>query len=111
MSVVVVALVALIIAYLFAGFAKMARCNSDPRQQKLIQLFLAAGRSGEIADQIQITNFLCQQGDWSLKEDRQRVAHALAAVERISDRAVSEKARDIGISIGRTINDGLWRGA
>jgi uncharacterized protein (DUF2236 family) len=71
---------AVIVVYLFAGFRKMARWNNDPRQQELIQLFLAAGRSGDMADQIKITNFLCQQADWSVKENRQRVAHALAAV-------------------------------
>lgn len=102
---------AVIVVYLLFGFRKMARWNNDPRQQKLIQLFLAAGRSGDMVDEIKITNFLCQQGDWSLKEDRQQVAHALAAVERISDRALSERVRDIGISIGRAINDGLRRGA
>jgi hypothetical protein len=61
-----------IVVYLFSGFRKMARWNNDPRQQKLIQSFPAAGRSGDIVDQIKITNVLCQQRDWSLKEDRQR---------------------------------------
>jgi uncharacterized protein (DUF2236 family) len=103
------AIAAGLVIFWFAARGKMVRLNNDPRQQRLIQLFLAAGRTGDLADEIKITNFLCQQGDWSLKEDRQRVAHALGAVERISDRALSERARDIGISIGRAINDGLRR--
>jgi hypothetical protein len=45
-----------------------------------------------------------------LSEDRKRVAPALAAVEKISDRGVSEKAKDIGLSIGRAINAGQLRG-
>src|SRR6266516_3959339 len=97
MWLVVAAIAPGIIIYWVAGMSKMARCNNDPRSQKLIQLFLAAGRSGNLVDEIKITNFLCEQGDWSLSEDRKRVAHALSAVERISDRAVYEKARDIGL--------------
>jgi single-stranded DNA-specific DHH superfamily exonuclease len=110
MGIVVAMIVAGLLIYWLVGMRKMARWNNDPRSQKLIQLFLAAGRSGDLVDEIKITNFLAEQGDWSLSEDRRRVAHALTAVERISDRSVSERARDIGLSIGRTINAGQLRG-
>jgi len=89
---------------------KMLRWQNDPRQQQLIQLLLAAGRSGDIVDSINVTNFLCKQGDWSLGQDRKRVAHALMAVERITDRTSYERAKDIALSIGRAINDGQMRG-
>lgn len=110
MWIAVTAIAVGVVIFWFAAMRKTLRLNNDPRQQTLIQLFLAAGRTGDLADQIKITNFLCQQGDWSLKEDRLRVAHALGAVERISDRALSGRARDIGKSIRRAINDGLRRG-
>ena len=110
MWIVAVAVVAGIVMYWFAGMRKMVRWNNDPRSQTLIQLFLAAGRTGDLADETKITTFLSEQGDWSLKEDRQRVAHALAAVEKISDRTVSERATDIGLSIGRTINAAQKKG-
>jgi hypothetical protein len=93
-----------------AGMRKMVRWNNDPRQQKLIQLLLAAGRSGDIVDSINVTNFLCQQGDWSLDEDRRRVAHALSAVQLITDQTSYERVKDIALGIGRAINDGQMRG-
>ena len=80
LGIVVAVIVAGAIVYWYAGMRKMVRWNNDPRQQKLIQLLLAAGRSGDIVNSINVTNFLCQQGDWSLDEDRRRVAHALSAV-------------------------------
>src|SRR5438477_234994 len=111
MGVVVAAIVAGLLIYCFACMRKMVRWNNDPRSQKLIQLFLTAGRTADLVDEIKITNFLCEQDDWSLSEDRTRVAQALSAVQRISDRAVSEKAKDIGLSIGCAINAGQLRGA
>jgi hypothetical protein len=110
MWIVAVAVVAGIVMYWFAGMRKMVRWNNDPRSQTLIQLFPAAGRTGDLAGETKITTFLSEQGDWSLKEDRQRVAHALAAVEKISDRTVAERATDIGLSIGRTINAAQKKG-
>jgi hypothetical protein len=110
MGIVVAVIVAGVLIYWLAGMRKMARWNNDPRSQKLIQLFLAAGRSGDLVDEIKITNFLAEQSDRNPSEDRRRVAHALSAVEKISDRRVSERARDIGLSIGRTINAARKRG-
>ncbi len=109
---VAVAVIATIyIIYWLAGMRKMARLNKDARQQKLIQLLLGAGRSGDNVDSINVTNFLCKQSDWTLSEDRERLAHALAALERITDRTCYERARELAMDIGRSINDAQRRGA
>jgi hypothetical protein len=110
MWIVVAGIAAVVLIYWFAGMRKMARWNNDPRQQELIQLLLAAGRSGDITDSINVTNFLCRQSDWTLGEDRKRIAHALTIVERITDRVAYERAKDVALGIGRAINDGQMTG-
>jgi len=106
MWIVVATISAGLVVYWFAGMRKMARWNNDPRRQQLIHLLMVAGRSGDLVDSINVTNFLCKQGDWSLAEDRQRVAHALTVVEKMIESAAYERAKDIALGIGQAINRG-----
>ena len=106
MWIVVAGIAALVVIYWLVGMRKMARWNNDPRQQQLIQLLLSAGRTGDITDHIKVSNFLCTQRDWTLGEERKRLAHALMVVERITDRVSYERAKDTALDIGRAIKDG-----
>jgi hypothetical protein len=93
-----------LVVYWFWGQRMMACWNADPRQQQLIQLLIAAGMPTPPSDntaRIQVTNFLCRQADWSFIEDRKRLAHALTVVQRVSEPAVYEKARDVALSLSR----------
>jgi hypothetical protein len=87
----------LCIIYLWVGSRKISenlRLDNDPRQEQLARLLIAAGRGAPI---YKVTGFLSQQGDWSLDEDRKRVAHALTLAEKLVDRAVYKKACEVGL--------------
>jgi hypothetical protein len=66
--------------------------DNDPAQQEFIVLFLAGATGGSYSD---ATNFLCQQ-DWSAKETRNRIAHAVSAVSKVVPPDVYKRAKDFG---------------
>jgi hypothetical protein len=89
----------LCIIYLLVGSRKIReklRLDNDPRQEQLARLLVAAGLGAPI---YKITGFLSQQADWSLDEDRKRVAHALTLAEKLVDPAVYEKACEVGLIV------------
>jgi hypothetical protein len=104
MEIIVAAYAVVIVIHCFAGMWKMARWNNDPRQQQLVQSLIAAGRSGDIADSNNVTDFLSKQGDWRLGEHRRRLAHARTVVERMVEPPVYKRANDIALNIGQGIN-------
>jgi hypothetical protein len=87
----------LCIVYLLVGSRELSeklRLDNDPRQEQLARLLIAAGLGAPI---YKITSFLSNQADWSLDEDRKRVAHALTLAEKLVDPAVYEKACEVGL--------------
>jgi hypothetical protein len=89
----------LCIIYILVGSRKLSerlRLNNDPRQEQLARLLIATGLGAPI---YKITGFLSQHADWSLDEDRKRVAHALTLAEKFVDPAVYEKAREVGLVV------------
>lgn len=86
MEIIIGALVLAVVIYFIVGSRKMSRWNDDPKQQELVRLLVAEGTAN-------LTNFIIVQ-DWSPNETRQRLAHALTIVQRISAPAVYEKARN-----------------
>ena len=73
MEIVVAAYAVVIVIHCFAGMWKMARWNNDPRQQQLVQLLIAAARSGDISDWNNVLVFLSKQGG---KLESRRVSKA-----------------------------------
>ena len=99
MLILVGAIWLLCIVYLLVGSRKIIeklRMDNDPRQEQLARLLIATGLGAPI---YKITGFLSQQADWSLDEDRKRVAHALTLAEKLVDPAVYEKACGVGMIV------------
>ena len=111
MLVLVGALWLLCIIYLLVGSRKLSerlRLDNDPRQEQLARLLVATGLGAPI---YKITGFLSQQADWSLDEDRKRVAHALTIAEKLVDPAVYQKACEVGLIVieASRSRGQLWR--
>jgi hypothetical protein len=71
-------------------------------------LLIATGLGAPI---YKLTEFLSQQADWSLAEDRERVAHALILAEKLADPVVYEKACEVGLIVieASRSRGQLWR--
>lgn len=89
MEIIVAALVLGAVIYFVVTTRKIKRWNNDEKQQQLVQFLVAAGRG----DTSPVTNFIIRQ-DWSARETRSRLAHALTVVPTVTDRATYEKAKD-----------------
>jgi hypothetical protein len=74
------------------GFGKKAQFDNDPAQQEFIVLVLAGATGKGFSD---ATNFLARQ-DWRAKEARQRIAHAVSAVQEVVPPDVYKRAKDFG---------------
>jgi hypothetical protein len=75
------------------GFGKKrAQYDNDPAQQEFTLLILAGATGTSFSD---ATNFLARQ-DWSAKEARYRIAHAVSAVQEVVPPDVYKRAKDFG---------------
>ena len=79
--------------YLFNRHTRMiAEWNADPKQHELAELFIAHGDGKVSAD---LTNFIIAQ-DWTPRETRNRIAHALGFVKMMAEPAVYKRAYEFG---------------
>lgn len=89
---------------------KRADLNNDAKQRKLVELFIAHGRGTSISPvefvtthdgrtyPMDVTNFIIVQ-DWTPRETRNRIAHALSVVKMTVEPPVYEKAKSYGRSL------------
>jgi hypothetical protein len=78
---------------MFGLFGKIHQWNIDPDQQRLAQLFIKYGEGSVCA--AELTKFVLYQ-DWSAKETRQRILHALSIVKIAATPYVYQRAKEMG---------------
>jgi hypothetical protein len=75
----------------------MERWNNDPDQKQLVDRFIAEARGAANTDLI---SFIIRQ-NWSARETRNRIAHALSLVKQAAEPAVYKKAKNLGLTLMR----------